>query len=78
MIGHLDRTIFNIEGLVELATTGCYLEFDLFGKEDTHYQFAPIDMPNDGQLVDSIAEIAPAEATRRRMLVDNPAELFGF
>ncbi len=35
-------------------------------------------MPNDGQLVDSIAEIAPAEATRRRMLVDNPAELFGF
>jgi 2-pyrone-4,6-dicarboxylate lactonase len=35
-------------------------------------------IPNDGQLVDSIAEIAPAEATRRRMLVDNPAELFGF
>jgi predicted TIM-barrel fold metal-dependent hydrolase len=35
-------------------------------------------MPNDGQLVDSTAEIAPAEATRRRMLVDNPAELFGF
>ena len=35
-------------------------------------------MPNDGQLVDSIAEIAPAEATRRRMLVENPAGLFGF
>ena len=33
---------------------------------------------NDGQLVDSIAEIAPAEATRRRILVDNPAELYGF
>jgi 2-pyrone-4,6-dicarboxylate lactonase len=35
-------------------------------------------MPNDGQLVDAIAEIAPDEATRRMMLVDNPAKLFGF
>jgi predicted TIM-barrel fold metal-dependent hydrolase len=35
-------------------------------------------MPDDWQLVDSIAEIAPDESTRRRMLVDNPAELFGF
>jgi 2-pyrone-4,6-dicarboxylate lactonase len=35
-------------------------------------------MPNDGQLVDSLAEIAPNDSTRRRMLVDNPAELFGF
>jgi predicted TIM-barrel fold metal-dependent hydrolase len=36
------------------------------------------DMPNDGRLVDVIAGIAPDAATRRRMLVDNPAELFGF
>jgi predicted TIM-barrel fold metal-dependent hydrolase len=35
-------------------------------------------MPNDGRLVDAIAEIAPDEATRHKMLVDNPAELFGF
>ena len=35
-------------------------------------------MPNDGELVDLIAEIAVDETTRRRMLVDNPAELFGF
>jgi predicted TIM-barrel fold metal-dependent hydrolase len=35
-------------------------------------------MPNDGQLVDSIAEIVPTETARQRMLVDNPAELFGF
>ncbi|HEX4554315.1 MAG TPA: amidohydrolase family protein, partial [Xanthobacteraceae bacterium] len=35
-------------------------------------------MPDDGQLVDSVAEVAPDESTRRRMLVDNPAELFGF
>jgi len=35
-------------------------------------------MPNDGDLVDAIAEIAEDETTRRRMLVDNPAELFRF
>ncbi len=35
-------------------------------------------MPNDGQLVDAIAAIAPEGAVRRRMLVENPAELFGF
>ena len=35
-------------------------------------------MPNDGHLVDLIAEIAVDEKTRHRMLVDNPAELFRF
>jgi predicted TIM-barrel fold metal-dependent hydrolase len=35
-------------------------------------------MPNDGDLVDLIADIAPDERTRRLMLVDNPAKLFGF
>jgi predicted TIM-barrel fold metal-dependent hydrolase len=35
-------------------------------------------VPNDGNLVDLIAEIAPSEETRRLMLVDNPARLFGF
>ncbi|MFZ0609548.1 MAG: amidohydrolase family protein [Xanthobacteraceae bacterium] len=35
-------------------------------------------MPNDGELVDLIAEIAPDARTRQLMLVDNPARLFGF
>jgi predicted TIM-barrel fold metal-dependent hydrolase len=35
-------------------------------------------VPNDGELVDLIAEIAPDERKRRLMLVDNPAKLFGF
>ncbi|MGA9896156.1 MAG: amidohydrolase family protein [Xanthobacteraceae bacterium] len=35
-------------------------------------------IPNDGELVDLIAEIAPDEKTRRLMLVDNPTKLFGF
>jgi predicted TIM-barrel fold metal-dependent hydrolase len=35
-------------------------------------------VPNDGDLVDLITEIAPNEATRHKMMVDNPATLFGF
>lgn len=35
-------------------------------------------VPNDGDLVDLIPEIAPDERMRRLMLVDNPAKLFGF
>jgi predicted TIM-barrel fold metal-dependent hydrolase len=35
-------------------------------------------VPNDGDLVDLIAEIAPDARTRQLMLVDNPAKLFGF
>lgn len=35
-------------------------------------------MPNDGDLADLIAEIAPTEAARHRLLVANPAECFGW
>lgn len=35
-------------------------------------------MPDDGDLVDLIADIVPDEANRTRLLVTNPAALFGF
>jgi 2-pyrone-4,6-dicarboxylate lactonase len=35
-------------------------------------------IPDDGELVDLIAEIAPSEAARAKLLVTNPARLFGF
>lgn len=35
-------------------------------------------MPNDGDLADMLARWAPDEATRHRILVDNPARLYGF
>jgi predicted TIM-barrel fold metal-dependent hydrolase len=34
--------------------------------------------PNDALLLDLLTDWAPDEAKRRRILVDNPAELFGF
>lgn len=35
-------------------------------------------MPNDGALVDLLAEWIPDGGTRRQVLVDNPARLYGF
>jgi predicted TIM-barrel fold metal-dependent hydrolase len=35
-------------------------------------------MPNDGELADLLALFAPDAAVRARILVDNPAALYGF
>jgi predicted TIM-barrel fold metal-dependent hydrolase len=35
-------------------------------------------MPDDGDLVDLVADFAPDEATRDRILVDNPERLYDF
>jgi predicted TIM-barrel fold metal-dependent hydrolase len=35
-------------------------------------------MANDGDLMNMIPDFAPDEETRRKILVDNPAALFGF
>jgi predicted TIM-barrel fold metal-dependent hydrolase len=40
--------------------------------------FKPGGVPNDGDLMDMMLDFAPDEADRRRILVDNPARLFGF
>jgi 2-pyrone-4,6-dicarboxylate lactonase len=40
--------------------------------------FAPGHTPNDGDLVDLLATFAPDETTRKKILVDNPAALYGF
>ena len=36
------------------------------------------DMPDDGELVDTFFEACPDAALRQRVLVDNPARLYGF
>ena len=40
--------------------------------------FTPGRTPNEGDLLDLLAEIAPDSAVGERILVDNPARLFGF
>ena len=33
IMGHLDPTVFEFDALLSIATSGCYLEWDLFGNE---------------------------------------------
>lgn len=40
--------------------------------------FAPGKTPNDGDLTDLLLEFAPDEKIRKKILVDNPAALYGF
>jgi predicted TIM-barrel fold metal-dependent hydrolase len=35
-------------------------------------------MPNDGDLADMLLEWIPDDAQRRKVLVENPARLYGF
>ena len=40
--------------------------------------FSPRHTPNDGDLIDLLAAFAPDESARKKILVDNPAALYGF
>jgi 2-pyrone-4,6-dicarboxylate lactonase len=48
----------------------------IWGSDYPHLSFA--DKVGSVQLFNLLADWAPDEATRRRILVDNPAALFGF
>ena len=58
IMGHLDRTVFDMETLRGIAASGCYLEWDLFGNESSYYPLAELDMPSDAQRLDFIKRIA--------------------
>jgi phosphotriesterase-related protein len=46
---HVERTIADAHHLHDLADTGVWLEYDLFGLENSYYPYNPdFDMPNDG------------------------------
>ena len=50
----------------------------VWGSDWPHPSEAPDRKPNDAVLFDLLSEWAPNEATRRRILVENPAMLYGF
>jgi predicted TIM-barrel fold metal-dependent hydrolase len=45
---------------------------------DWPHPITKIPMPNDGALLDQLSLWAPDAEIRRRILVDNPARLYGF
>lgn len=58
IVSHLDRTLWDPSAMLELASTGCYLEFDLFGQESSYYAFNPdARRPNDRTRVEWLMEL---------------------
>lgn len=59
VMSHLDRTVFDHSNLLELASTGVYLEYDLFGMEASYYQSNhAVDIMNDAQRIQNIKFLA--------------------
>ncbi len=53
IICHIDRTCLDRTWLRDMAQTGCYLEYDLFGNESSYYPpNTKVDMPSDAQRMD--------------------------
>ena len=50
----------------------------VWGSDWPHPAIPEQDMPNDGALLDRLADWVPDAALRQRILVDNPARLYGF
>jgi phosphotriesterase-related protein len=63
VIGHIERTVQQLDQLRALLDTGCFVEFDLFGIESTaHFPYRSnhIDIPSDAQRIDQIAALIDA------------------
>jgi hypothetical protein len=58
IMGHIDRTALLHETRKQIADAGCYLNLDLFGREELYYaSSSKIDMPNDATRMDDISAI---------------------
>lgn len=55
VMGHIERTIYDRGILAEVAATGAYLNYDLFGHDESHYPLAPESyMPADHERIEQI------------------------
>ncbi len=69
VMGHVERTIYDRGILKEVAATGAYMNFDLFGHDSSYYPFAPESyMPGDHQRIDQI-EYLMSESKADRVLL---------
>lgn len=58
VMGHIERTIYDRGMLDEVAATGAYLNYDLFGHDESHYPLAPAsNMPADHERIEQIEHL---------------------
>ncbi len=68
VIAHIDRTIHDIDIVLELLRRGCYVEYDLFGWETSLYPFSDLDMPNDAQRITWVVRLLDEGYSKRIVL----------
>jgi phosphotriesterase-related protein len=69
VMSHIDRTVLADDALIKLAKRGCYLEYDMFGTEVSHYQFVKeTDMPSDAQRVQKVKTLVNSGFSHRLLL----------
>ena len=54
VMGHVERTGFDVPTLLRLARTGCYVEYDWFGEVLSMHPTGPVDVPSDAERIDRI------------------------
>lgn len=58
VMSHVDRTIFEIEEILEFANLGTYVQMDLFGTECSYYQLnETTDMISDAERINKIRQL---------------------
>ena len=59
IMSHVERAVREPDNRLELAKTGCCLEYDLFGREGYYPpRFRVLDIPNDAQRINELKELA--------------------
>ena len=52
VLAHIGRTVFDFDTLLQIADSGCYLEYDMFGEESSWYPFdLKVEIPNDAKRI---------------------------
>ena len=68
IMSHVDRTLFSVGQMTELADRGCFVELDLFGQESSSYPYSPIDLPNDATRIDHLLGLIDAGHLNRLLV----------
>ncbi len=57
IMGHIERTELDPAALLQLATKGCYLEYDWFGQVMPMYPSGPVSVASDSERIDEIRHL---------------------
>lgn len=70
VMAHIDRTLFDVESMLDFAEQGTLLEFDMFGIECSHYQLNDsVDMPSDATKIRLLKRLIEEDSNLQHRIV---------